>query len=176
MKMGPDAIGALENESGRAKHENGTRRLQYRRKRFRERKTSKWDPTPTVLPKTSPDAQNMKTGPDALGSTENESVLMFCDPGPFFGGTDGVGSHFHVLRALTHFRSYRWRRVPFSCFARPASFLTVSRASCPVFIFCATGLFFGGTEGVGPVFMFCAPGLIFGCTEGVGCRFHVLRS
>jgi hypothetical protein len=28
----------------------------------------------------------------------------------------------------------------------------------------------------GPVFMFCAPGLIFDGTEGVGSRFHVLRA
>jgi hypothetical protein len=29
---------------------------------------------------------------------------------------------------------------------------------------------------VGPVFMFCAPGLVFGGTEGVVSRIHVLRS
>jgi hypothetical protein len=28
----------------------------------------------------------------------------------------------------------------------------------------------------GPDFMFCAPGLIFGSTEGVGSRFHLLHS
>jgi hypothetical protein len=39
MKTGLDALGTFENESGSAKHENGTRRLQYRRKRVRERKT-----------------------------------------------------------------------------------------------------------------------------------------
>jgi hypothetical protein len=32
MKMGPDALGTAENESGRAKHEIGTRRPRYRRK------------------------------------------------------------------------------------------------------------------------------------------------
>jgi hypothetical protein len=37
MKMGPDAIGTVEMEFGRAKHENGTRRPLYRRKRVRER-------------------------------------------------------------------------------------------------------------------------------------------
>jgi hypothetical protein len=39
MKTGPDALGTNENESGSAKHENGTRRLRYRRKRVWERKT-----------------------------------------------------------------------------------------------------------------------------------------
>jgi hypothetical protein len=73
------------------------------------------------------------------------------------GGTEGVGSRFHVLRSPTHFWSYRGRRVPFSCFARSDSFSAVPRAS-------------------GPVFMFCAPGHVFGGTEVVGYRFHVLRS
>jgi hypothetical protein len=84
-------------------------------------------------------------------------VFMFCAPGLVLGGTEGVGSRFHVFRARTHFRWYRGRGVPFSCFALPDSFSAVPRAS-------------------GPFFMFCAPGLVFGCTEGVGCRFHVLRA
>jgi hypothetical protein len=41
----------------------------------------------------------------------------------------------------------------FSCFALPDSISTVPRGS-------------------GPIFMFCAPGLIFGGTKGVGSRFH----
>jgi hypothetical protein len=84
-------------------------------------------------------------------------VFMFCAPGHVFDGTEGVGSRIHVLHARTHFRQYRRRRVPFSCFALPDSFSTVSRASAPVF-------------------MFYAPGLIFGGIEGVESRFHVLRS
>jgi hypothetical protein len=67
--------------------------------------------------------------------------FTFCAPGLIFGGTEGVWSSLHVLRARTHFRRYRgrrvsfhvlhsrtrfWRfrvrRVPFSCFARPDSF------------------------------------------------------
>jgi hypothetical protein len=82
---------------------------------------------------------------------------MFCAPGLIFDGTEGVGSRFHVLRARIHVELYRGRRVPFSCFARPNSYSVVPRA-------------------LGPVFMFCAPGLIFGGTEGVGSRFHVLRA
>jgi hypothetical protein len=74
-----------------------------------------------------------------------------------FGGAVCVGSRFHVLRALTHFWRYRGRRVPFSCFARPDSCSTVPMASRPLFTF-------------------CAPGLVFDGTEGVGSRFHVLRS
>jgi hypothetical protein len=35
MKMGPDALGTVENESGRAKHENGTRRTRHCRNRVR---------------------------------------------------------------------------------------------------------------------------------------------
>jgi hypothetical protein len=142
-------------------------------------------------------------------------VFMFCAPGRVFGGTEGVGSHFHILRARTSFRRYRGRRIPFLCFALLKLIPVIPRASGPVFIFCAPGLFFGGTEGVrslfhilhaltrfrryrghhvpfsyfalqdsfsavprasGPVFMFCAPILVFGGAEGVGSRFHVLRA
>jgi hypothetical protein len=39
MKTGSDVLGISGNESGRAKHVNGTRRPRYRRKRVRERKT-----------------------------------------------------------------------------------------------------------------------------------------
>jgi hypothetical protein len=53
MKMRPDAFGTAENESERAKHENGT---------------------PHSAPlKMIPGAQNMKTGPDAFGTAKNES-------------------------------------------------------------------------------------------------------
>jgi hypothetical protein len=94
---------------------------------------------------------------DSFSSVPRASgpVFMFCPPGLFFGGTDGVGSRSHVLRDRTHFQRKRWRRVPFSCFARPYSFSAVSRLSCPVF-------------------MFCVPGLILGDTEGVRFIFHVL--
>jgi hypothetical protein len=82
---------------------------------------------------------------------------MFCAPGHIFGGTKGVGSHFHVLHSRTHFRRYRGGPVSFSCFALPDSLSAVSSAS-------------------GPALMFCAPELVFDGTEGVGSRFHVLRS
>jgi hypothetical protein len=82
---------------------------------------------------------------------------MFCAPKLFFGGTDNVGSSVHVLFSRTYFRRYRGRRVPFSCFALPNSFSVGRRAS-------------------GAVFMFCAPGLIFDGSEGVVSHFHVLCS
>jgi hypothetical protein len=143
------------------------------------------------------------------------SIIMFCVPRLIFGGTDGVGSRFHVFRVQTRFRRYGGRRVPFSCFARPDSFSAVPRAFDPVFMFCVSGLIFGGSQGVGSrfhvlharasfwryrghrvpfscfarpdsfsalrrasglVFVFFAPGLVFGDTEGVGSRFHVLCS
>jgi hypothetical protein len=71
MKTGTDIPGAVENELGRAKHENRTRRPWYHQKWVRGRKTWKKDPTPSVPSKTSPGAQNIKTGPDALGTVEN---------------------------------------------------------------------------------------------------------
>jgi hypothetical protein len=39
MNTGPDALYTAENESGRAKHEIGSRRPRYCQKRIRERKT-----------------------------------------------------------------------------------------------------------------------------------------
>jgi hypothetical protein len=73
MKTGHDALATVENESGRLKHENGTRRPRYCRKRVRACKTGKRDPTPYIPSKTSPGAQNMKMGPDALVTAKNES-------------------------------------------------------------------------------------------------------
>jgi hypothetical protein len=104
------------------------------------------------------------------------TVFIFCAPGLVFGGTNGIGSHFHVFRSRTHFPRYRRRRVRFSWFALQDSISAVPRASGSVFMFCAPGTVFGGTEASGPVIMFCAPGLIFSVTEGVGCGFHFLRS
>jgi hypothetical protein len=76
MKTGPEALGTAENESGSTKHENGTRRSSYRQKRVRECKTLKRETTPSLPPKNSPGAQNMKTGPDALGTAEIESECV----------------------------------------------------------------------------------------------------
>jgi hypothetical protein len=122
--------------------------------------------------------------------------ITFGAPKLIFGGTEGVASCFHVLRARTRFRRYRGRRVPFSCFMVPDSFSAITMASGPVFMFCVPGIIFGDAEGVGtrfyvfalpdsfsavssasgPVFIFCGPVLVFVGTERVGSRFHVLRS
>jgi hypothetical protein len=155
--------------------------------------------------------------PDSFSAVPRASgaVFMFCAPELIFGGTEGVGSCFHFLRARTCSRRYRGRRVPFKYFTFLDSFSTVTSASGHFFLFCAPGLILGGTECIvsrfhvlrsrthfrryrgrhvpfscfarpdtlsavprasGPVFMFCAPGLVFDGTEGVGSRFHVFRS
>jgi hypothetical protein len=64
--------------------------------------------------------------------------------------------------------------VPFSCFALPDSFSAVSRA--PFFMFAHPDSFSVVPRSWGPVFIFCASGLIFGGTEGVASRFYVLRA
>jgi hypothetical protein len=85
------------------------------------------------------------------------SPFLFCASGLVFGSTEDVESRFHVLRALTRFRLYRWCRLPFTCFVLSDSFSPVPMASSPIF-------------------KICAPGLIFGCTECVESRFHVLQA
>jgi hypothetical protein len=140
---------------------------------------------------------------------------MFCVPGLIFDGTEGIRFRFHLFRSRTCFWRCGGRRVLFSCFALPYTFLPVPRASGPVFLFCTPGLVFGGTEGVGsrfhvlcartsfrwyrgcrisfscfalpeliptvprvsgPVFMFCVPEIVSDGTKGVGSGFHILRS
>jgi hypothetical protein len=117
------------------------------------------------------------TLPDLFSAVPTTScpVFMFCHSEHVFGGGEGVGSRFHILRAQTHFRRYRGRRVQFSCFALSDSFSTVPRASGPT-CFGRPNSFSVVPRSSGPVFMFCPPGLIFGGTDGVGSRFHVLRS
>jgi hypothetical protein len=97
--------------------------------------------------------------PDSFSAVSRASGLdfMFCAPELVFDGAECVGSRFHVLRVRTHFRWYRGRPIPLSCFMLPDMFLVVRRAS-------------------GPVFMFCTLGHVFGDTEGVESRFHILCS
>jgi hypothetical protein len=93
--------------------------------------------------------------PDPFSAVPTMSgpVFLFCAPGPVLDCIEGVGSRFHVLRSKTRFRRYRGRRVSFSCFALPNPFSAVPAASGPVFMFCAIGLGFGGTEGVRSCFL-----------------------
>jgi hypothetical protein len=79
-------------------------------------------------------------------------VFLFGAPGLIFDGFEGVGSSFHASRSRTHFRRYRGRRVPFSCFALSNSFSTVPTVSGPIFMFCSPLLVFGGTKSVGSHF------------------------
>jgi hypothetical protein len=116
--------------------------------------------------------------PDSFSAVPRVSgpVFMLCAPALIIGGTEGVGSRFNVLRSRTRFGRYRGRRVPFSCLALPDSFLAVRRVSGPIFMFCAPGLFCGGTEGVGYRFLVLRSRTHFRCFRGVESRFHVLRA
>jgi hypothetical protein len=100
---------------------------------------------------------------------------MFCAPGLVFGRTDGVWSHIHVLRARTRFPRYRGRQVVFSCFALSDLFSTVPERRILFSCFARQDSFSAVPGASGPVFLFCAPGLVFDGTEGIGSRFHVLR-
>jgi hypothetical protein len=110
------------------------------------------------------------------GSTASGTVFMFCPPGPIFGGTEGVESRFHILRSLTHFRRYRGRQVPFSCFGLLEPFSAVPTTSGSISCFALHDSFLSVSTASGSVFMFCSPELAFGGIDGVGSRFHVLRS
>jgi hypothetical protein len=136
--------------------------------------------------------------PDSFSAVTRASgpVSMFCAPALVFCSTEGVGSHFHVLQARTHFLRYRGRRVPFSCFARPGWCLGLGRGvggdfhflrsrtrflqyrgrRVPFTCFALPESFSTVTRAWGPIFMFCVPTLIFCGTEDVGSRFHVLRA
>jgi hypothetical protein len=103
-------------------------------------------------------------------------VIMFYAPGLVFGGTEGVGSRFHVLRDRTHFRRYQGRQVPFSCFVRRTRFWRYRGRRIPFSYFALPNSFSAVPRASGAVFMFCAPGLVFGGTEGVRSCFHVFRS
>jgi hypothetical protein len=101
---------------------------------------------------------------------------MFSAPGLVFGGTEGAGSHFHVLRAWTSFRRYGGHQVPFSSSALLGTFSAIQRASGLDFIFCAPELIFDGTEGVNSRFHVLRARTHFRCYRGRRVRFHILRS
>jgi hypothetical protein len=94
MQTGPDVLDTVENESGSAKHENGTQPPRYRRKWVWVRKTCKRDPTSSVPSKMSLGAQNLKTGLGALGTVKTSLVVQNMKTGPDALGTaqNGFGS------------------------------------------------------------------------------------
>jgi hypothetical protein len=122
-------------------------------------------------------------------SSASGPVFIFCAPRHVFGGTDGVGSRFHmsapghifggaegvgsrvhvlrsrtrfrVLRSRTNFRRYRVRRVSFSCYALPNTFSAVQRASGPVSCFELSNSFPAVLRASGPFFVFCVSLLRF---------------
>jgi hypothetical protein len=147
MKIGTDALGTVENESGSSKHGVGSRFHVLRARTRFWRYRGRWVPFSSFA------------RPDLFSTVTRASgpVFLFCAPELIFGGTEGVGTHFLVLRARTCFPRYRGLRVLFSCFACPDSFSPVPRALVPIFMFCALEIVFSGTE-------------------GVVSRFHVLRA
>jgi hypothetical protein len=130
MNTGPDALRTAENKSERAKHQNETGTLRkvkneyvrskhenvtirprYRRKCVRECKTWKRDPTLSGPPKMRPGAQNMKIGPDALGTAENESDNAKKKTGPDALGTAGNDSVSAKHENETRHPRFRQKRV-----------------------------------------------------------------
>jgi hypothetical protein len=104
-------------------------------------------------------------------------VFKFCSRRLIFGGTEGVGSRFHVLYSRTRFRRYRRRRLLFSCFSRPDTFSAVPRVLGPVFKYWGrSDMFFKIPKVSGPILMFCSPRVVSRGTEGVGSCFQVLHS
>jgi hypothetical protein len=101
-------------------------------------------------------------------------IFMFCAPEIIFGGTECVGSHFHVLHARTHFPRYRGRRVPFSYFAPVTLFRPYRGLRVPFSCFALRDSFSAVPRASGYFFMFCTPGLVFRGAECIGSRFLVL--
>jgi hypothetical protein len=90
MKTGPDVLDTAKNESESVKPENGTRRPQYPGKTTpgaQNMKTGAYGPSHSK--KTCLGTQNMKTEADDLSTAEN-----------------GVGSHFHVLSSRKRHRKH----------------------------------------------------------------------
>jgi hypothetical protein len=116
--------------------------------------------------------------PDLFSAVARASdpVFMFCPPRHVYGGSDGVGSRFHVLRSLTRYQRYGGRRVQFSCFVRPDSSSAETKVPGPTFMFPHPETFPAVPRVSGPVFKFCAPELFFCGTAGIGSHFLVLRA
>jgi hypothetical protein len=101
-------------------------------------------------------------------------VFMFCAPRLDFGGTEGAGSGFHVLRSRARFRRYGGRLVSISSFACPDSFCygiegVVSRFH----VLRSRTLFRRCRVRRVPFSCFAHPGLIFSRFDDVHSCFHV---
>jgi hypothetical protein len=111
-----------------------------------------------ILPSVPDTDFRFSTPRPIFGGTEHVgSSFHVCAPDLIFGGTESGGSSFHVLQSRTRFQRYRVRQDQFSRFTLPKTFSTLSRAQSLIL-------------------MFCAPGPVFDSTERVGFNFHVLRS
>jgi hypothetical protein len=118
------------------------------------------------------------TRPESFSTVPRASgpVFMFCVPVLIFGGTGCVGSHFNVLRAHNHFRRYRGRRVPFSCFA-PKLICDGTECVGSRFHVLRSRTNFRRQRGRRVPFSCFARSNSFSTVpRGVGSRFHVLRS
>jgi hypothetical protein len=95
---------------------------------------------------------------DLFTAVLRESCLFSCFVlSDSFSAVPSASGPVFMLLSWTRLRRYRWRRFPFSRFALLDSFSLAPSAT-------------------GPVFTFCALGLIFSCTGGVGSHFLVLRA
>jgi hypothetical protein len=93
--------------------------------------------------------------PDSFSAVPRASgpVFVFCAPELVLSGSEGVTSHFHVLRARTHFRRYRGRRLPFSCLTLPHSFWWYRGRRVPFSCFALLDSFSSVTRASAPDFM-----------------------
>jgi D-alanyl-D-alanine dipeptidase len=72
MKMRPDALATVENESERAKHENGSG-VHITAENESGAQNMKFGPNALGTDEMGSSAQNMKMGPDTLDTAENQT-------------------------------------------------------------------------------------------------------
>jgi hypothetical protein len=107
--------------------------------------------------------------------TASGPVFMFCAPEIIFGGSEGVGSRFHVLRSRTRFRRYRGVGSRYHVLRSRTHFPRYRRRRVRFSYFALQGLFSAVPTALGPFFMFCAIRFIFNGIEGIGSRFRQHR-
>jgi hypothetical protein len=135
--------------------------------------------------------------PDSFSAVPRASgpIFKFCAPGLVFGGTNGVGTRFLILRARTHFGGtegvgphFHVLRVGlvfdgtedvstrFHVLRARNSFRRYRGSRVPFSCFSCPDSFSTVLRASGPVFLICAPELVFSGTEGVVSRIHFLRA